>query len=170
MRSLWIVLVIVLAAALAAAVWLRPTPAALQTTLPPTAETTPIDAANIATDPPTDDVATAPEQLRMVENWASSWSEQQVEDYLAAYSPRFQPPAGLDRAAWERQRRARILAPRWIEVGLAFVEIEETGTDRSRVHFVQAYESDGYRDVVRKVLELERREGGWKILSESVEP
>jgi len=43
-------------------------------------------------------------------------------------------------------------------------------TDRSRVRFVQSYESDSYRDVVRKALVIERRGNGWKILQETVEP
>jgi hypothetical protein len=78
--------------------------------------------------------------------------------------------SSVEEAAWETRRSTRILAPQWIEVGLAFVELEETGADRSRMRFVQSYESNGYRDVVRKVLHLERGQNGWKILRETVEP
>jgi hypothetical protein len=106
----------------------------------------------------------------MVDEWARAWSEQRVDDSIATYSRRFTPPGGLDRPAWETQRRAPILKPRRVEVALALVELEELEPGRSRVRFVQAYESDSYRDVVRKVLDLELTERGWKILRERVEP
>ena len=48
--------------------------------------------------------------------------------------------------------------------------VGEIDPERSRVRFVQAYESDSYRDVVRKTLDLKRLDGGWKILREAVEP
>lgn len=111
-----------------------------------------------------------PPQILLVNDWARAWSDQRVDDYLAAYSSRFEVTGGLDRKSWQGQRRVRILAPQWIEVGLAFVELEEAGPDTARVSFVQAYESDSYRDVVRKVLDLAREEDGWRILRETVEP
>ena len=138
-------------------------------------DSTPQAAAEPSAAPPPagEPAAAAPRRAgpsRAVEAWAEAWSEQRVEDYLAAYSPRFVPGDGLDRQSWERQRRARLLAPGAIAVGLAFIEVEEVGAGRSRVRFVQAYESDSYRDVVRKVLELENGADGWKIVRETVEP
>ncbi len=169
-RVPWVLLTTVLAVALAATLWLRPaletTPAAAR----PPVESRPIDGPGEPGDPVAGHAITEPEQIRLVNDWADSWSAQRVDDHLDAYSPRFTPPGGLDRAVWESQRRARILAPQWIEVDLAFVEIEETGPGRSRVRFVQAYESDSYGDVVRKLLDLELDESGWKILLETVEP
>ncbi len=165
----WILLTIVLAAALASSFWRRPAP---DTT--PTADGAPIQrpaaappAAVLSAD---GGVAVEADPIRAVNDWARAWSEQRVDDYLDAYSSRFQPTEGIDRGTWERQRRTRILAPQWIEVGLAFVELEAPSADQGRVRFVQVYKSDSYRDVVRKVLDLEREKEGWKILRETVEP
>lgn len=167
-RAFWILLALVLAVALAAALWWRPSsvaaPAARSPIEPPPSAP-PMPAA-----PPSSPAVAEPQQLRAVDGWARAWSDQRVDDYFASYSPYFTPAGGLDRETWERQRRTRILAPRWIEVGVAFVELAEIAPDLSRVRFVQAYESDSYADVVRKVLVLERREDGWKILEETVEP
>ncbi len=100
--------------------------------------------------------------------WARAWSEQRAADYLACYAADFQPPRGLHRRDWEAQRRLRIAKPRSIEVELSGVTVETLGPDRARVRFRQAYRSETYRDVVRKILELVREDGGWRILEERV--
>ena len=166
----WVLLTVALAAALALALWRRPALNASLAADRVSAEQ-PAAAATGANSAASADTAfREPEQIRLVNAWARAWSEQRVDDYLDAYSLRFSPPAGLDWAVWESQRRARILAPARIEVSLALVELEETDAARSQVRFVQVYESESYRDVVRKVLDLERDESGWKIVRETVEP
>ena len=167
-RLPWLLLIVVLVAALAAAFWPRPgartTASPSETPARPAAESAAAEAPDAAVE-----AAPEPRPADLVEEWARAWSEQRVDDYLATYSPRFEPDGRLSREAWEERRRARLLAPRWIEVGLAFVEIEETGPDRVRVRFVQEYQSDSFHDVVRKYLDLGREADGWKILRESVE-
>ena len=168
-RLPWILLPIVLSLALAAGLWLRPRAAT------PPAAAAPTDAAPHPAAATTHGVGGTEETaetgaLRAIDEWARAWSEQRVDDYLAAYSSRYEPPGGLDPQEWERQRRTRVRAPDWIDVTLAFVELEASGGDRSRVRFVQIYASDSYRDVVRKVVDLERDNGAWKILRETVEP
>lgn len=101
--------------------------------------------------------------------WASAWSEQRATDYLAHYAAGFRPPRGLTRHAWEKQRQVRILRPRSIAVVLSGVTAEELGPDRARVRFQQTYQSDTYRDVVNKTLELVREAGDWRILEERVD-
>jgi uncharacterized protein (TIGR02266 family) len=175
-----LLMALVLAAALTAAFRWWP-PSGAGSAADPPATPTPADRSPIAAEEtdaapttPAAPGATAapaarPAQLQRVDEWARAWSERRVDDYLAAYSGRFTPDGGLGRAAWERQRRSRILTPERIEVALALVELEELGPDSSRVRFIQAYESESYRDVVRKVLDLEREADGWKIVRESVE-
>ena len=167
-RLAWILAAVAFLVALIATLWppsaLMRRPAAAGAAVEPPATASSAPAAPERAEP-----AAKPGPLRLVDNWSRAWSEQRVDAYLEAYSPRFTPPQGLDRAAWERQRRARILAPRWITVELALVELEKLDPELCRVRFVQAYESDSYRDVVRKTLDLERVEGGWKILRETVE-
>ncbi len=164
-----ILMAAVLLAAITAALWppAAPAPRATDESAP---LVRPLQAPSERITPAADEPAAKPAQLQLVDDWSRAWSEQRVEAYFDAYSPRFTPPQGLDRATWQRQRRARILAPVWIVVDLALIELEEIDAGRSRVRFVQAYESDSYRDVVRKTLDLERHEGAWKILRETVEP
>ena len=172
-RLAWLAAAAVLAVVLAYAIWRRPA-------ADPPGEPRPAAAAAVAVEEaaprppgeplPAAEAARPAGQAETLESWALAWSEQRIEDYLDVYSPRFVPSDGLDRASWQRQRRARILAPQTIHVGLAFVEVEEVSEELSRVRFVQSYESDSYSDVVRKVIDLERGADGWKILREAVEP
>ena len=105
-----------------------------------------------------------------MEAWARAWSEQSVGDYLAAYSLAFQPPRGLGRGEWEAQRSARISKPRHIRVDVTELEADVLGPAQARVAFLQRYESDTYRDTVRKTVELALESGRWKILAERSEP
>jgi Flp pilus assembly protein TadD len=54
--------------------------------------------------------------ITAVERWASAWSNNDVEGYLARYAASFKTPDGEPRKAWEAERRARIAKPRKIEV------------------------------------------------------
>ena len=101
-----------------------------------------------------------------VRSWAAAWSAQRVDDYMAAYSPRFTPGGGLGRAEWAVQRRARILRPSSIRVTLNGLDVTVTGSDRARVTFEQAYETPTYADRVVKSLDLAWEAGGWKIVAE----
>ena len=116
----------------------------------------------------TESVAADLEQL--TQDWAEAWSQQRARTYLTFYAPGFQPPGGLDRAAWERQREERILKPRHISVEVSDLETEVLSPERARVRFAQTYRSDRYRDTVRKTFGLVRGEQGWQILTESSEP
>lgn len=100
--------------------------------------------------------------------WATAWSRQRFDDYLSFYAADFEPPDGLDRAAWEAARRERIAAPGWIRVALTLVEVEETGAGTAEARFVQSYRSERYNDLVRKHLTMVREDGEWKIAAERV--
>lgn len=54
--------------------------------------------------------------LKSVERWAAAWSGNDIEGYLARYSPNFKTPDGESRKTWEAERRARVAKPRKIEV------------------------------------------------------
>lgn len=128
-------------------------------------EATEMEVAEPAPDPEPD--APAPEEA--IRAWADSWSEQRVDDYLACYSERFQPPDGLDRGAWEAQRRDRLLRPRSIRVSLGEVSRTDLGPGSSRVSFQQSYETETYSDRVAKTLELALEGGRWRIVDERVD-
>ena len=116
-------------------------------------------------DPPID--PDSAEILAMVNAWAEAWSKQRVEDYLAFYASSFVPPGGMSRAAWEAERRQRLLAPGWIAVAAALVDLRTPAPNRAEVEFIQSYKSDGYTDVVVKTLELVVEAGRWTIARET---
>lgn len=116
------------------------------------------------------DLAQTPRPARdvaaMVRAWAAAWSRQDLDRYLAHYSPLFRPESGLDREAWAAQRRIRVAQPAFIEVQVSNLRIEPMTSDRATVRFDQAYRASHYRDRVVKTLEVRREAGDWKIVRE----
>lgn len=106
--------------------------------------------------------------LAAVNRWAQSWSAQDVDAYLATYSPNFDPATGTSRAVWESQRRSRVVRPRSISVQVLNPSVFQGTASFARVDFLQIYESDTYSDQVRKQLELEKLNGRWLIVDERV--
>jgi len=96
--------------------------------------------------------------------WAKAWSSQNVNQYIAAYTPDY-APAGSERAAWEAQRRERLTKPARIKVEVDEFDIE-IKDNKARASFRQRYESDRHRDLNRKTLGLELRNGAWLISEE----
>ncbi len=110
-----------------------------------------------------------------VESWARAWSNQDVEAYLAHYSPDFKVPGGMSREGWEAQRRDRLTRPSSITVELTgfqnvgFNKGFMGGRERQlvRVQFRQKYSSDTFSDEVDKELQLELVDLTWKIITET---
>lgn len=98
--------------------------------------------------------------------WGRAWSAQDLTAYFDAYSDEFSPEGGLNRRAWETQRRDRISRPKRIGVRAMNPEITMVGSDRARISFTQNYESDSFSDQVGKVLEFKKSGGAWKITRE----
>ena len=103
-----------------------------------------------------------------VENWRSAWAGQRVGEYLQHYASAFRPD-GMSREAWERQRRERLTAPWFIEVGIDELDIAVLGATEATAKFVQTYRSDRFRDQVRKTLRLVFEGGEWRILEEAAD-
>lgn len=102
--------------------------------------------------------------------WAAAWSSKDPDGYLAYYAAGFRPADGSDRSAWEAARRARIDRPQWIRVALTLVQVESMGPDGAEVAFVQSYQSERYKDLVRKRMTMVREDGAWKIAAERAMP
>ena len=100
--------------------------------------------------------------------WAEAWTSQDPTAYIELYAPDYSP-VGLDRGNWERQRRARIIAPERLEVSISDLKIEVVGPERAIARFHQLYATDDKTLAARKVLELERSSGGWRIVGERLE-
>ena len=109
--------------------------------------------------------AAAPGVEAAVAAWAQAWSNRDADAYLAAYADDFSG-AGMTRAAWKAQRRARITAPKHIEVKISDLKIEQQG-DTAKATFRQAYRSDRLSSTVAKTLELAQQNGQWRIVGET---
>ena len=104
---------------------------------------------------------------RAVRTWASAWSAQNVEAYLAAYSPDFVPASGVRRDQWVQQRRERIGKARNPQVSLDRMVISTQGPDTARVQFQQRYQASGMDETISKTLVMVRApDGRWLIRSE----
>lgn len=180
----WLGALVAVLAVAALALWLRPVsedepgePVEEPQGLPPSqAEASASSRAPLAAAESTD-TGSEPEDVEdpralietTVRNWASAWSDQDVERYLDHYSAAFEPAAGLSLEEWRDQRRQRVAAPQSLRVAITRLETTLVSADRARVSFLQTYRSDGYSDTVDKILELALEEGGWKIRREAAD-
>ena len=161
-----------------------PEPARTSTPVPPaasaaaparTAAATAAPAAPAASVPVAAPAAPRPETLARasesaevsatVQGWARAWSSQDINVYLASYDREFQPPRGLSRDAWEKERRSRIVGRAKISVTLEDVKVDWDGAT-AKVKFRQHYKSDQLVTNSIKLLTLTKTNGKWLIKQE----
>ena len=106
------------------------------------------------------------EVVAVINAWARAWSAQNEMLYLSFYADDFELPAGMNRAAWERERINRINAPGYIQVDVGFAQFELVSNDSIEVYVRQGYSSDTYNDFTNKLIELRKFDGLWKIVRE----
>jgi tetratricopeptide (TPR) repeat protein len=108
------------------------------------------------------------EVLKAVEDWASAWSQKNVDAYLSFYASEFKPPKGESRAHWEQSRKDRIAAPKRIRVAIEAPKVTLKGDNNAVVSFRQRYQSDALQSNSNKTLVMVRAEGKWRIVEERV--
>ena len=101
-----------------------------------------------------------------VQAWAAAWAAKDMTAYLAAYDKSFDPPGRQTRAAWEKEREARIVGKSKISVQLSDLSVSVSG-DKATARFRQAYSADALNVASRKTLELVNSNGRWTIVRES---
>ena len=101
-----------------------------------------------------------------VQAWASAWAAKDMKAYLAAYDKSFDPPGRQSRAAWEKEREARIVGKSKISVKLSDINVSVQG-DEATARFRQAYSADSLNVSSRKTLDLVHNNGRWTIVRES---
>jgi tetratricopeptide (TPR) repeat protein len=106
--------------------------------------------------------------LLAVERWASAWSGNDVEGYLARYAPGFKPPDGESRKAWEAERRERIAKPRKIEVRVEAPKVTFKDATTASVTFRQHYRSNTFKASAGKTLIMVKSGDRWLIQQEIV--
>ena len=104
--------------------------------------------------------------LQTVLAWASAWSNQKVESYLAFYAQDFKTPKGEAREQWEAARKQRIAAPKKIDVAIESPKVVLKGANDAVINFRQVYRSDSLKVNSNKTLIMVRRDGRWVIQQE----
>ncbi|HEY8357528.1 MAG TPA: tetratricopeptide repeat protein [Ramlibacter sp.] len=110
--------------------------------------------------------ATAKEVEAAVQAWAAAWAAKDMNGYLAAYGPAFDPPGNQNRKAWEEERRARIVGKSKITVRVSDLDVNISG-GKAVARFRQAYSADSLNVTSRKTLELVKTGERWSIVRES---
>ena len=150
-----------------------PAPAAAPTPTPAPAATAAAPAATPAPAP-----AAAPEAAKQeaakdakevtaaVQAWAAAWAAKDMKAYLAAYGKDFDPPGRMTRAAWEKEREARIVGKSKITVQVSDLNVSVNG-NKATARFRQAYSADSLNVSSRKTLDLVESNGRWLIVREA---
>ena len=153
-----------------------PAPVAAPTLAPaPAATPTPAPVATPAATPaPAPAAAKAPaassdaekDVEKAVRNWASAWAGQDIGGYLGSYDKSFQPGGKQSRAAWEKERRDRIVGRSKITVEVHDLRVTVDG-DKAQARFRQNYSSGNLNITSRKTLDMVQSGGRWTIARES---
>ena len=72
----------------------------------------------------------------------------------------------MTKKRWEKIRIERLLAPSFIKIALSNLKISMRGENYAKVNFMQTYQSDSYKDRIKKELFLEKINGEWLIIKE----
>ena len=105
------------------------------------------------------------EVLSVVNDWAESWSSQDVKRYLGHYGSDFETPKGVPRKTWADERTARISGKGRINVKVDAPQVSVNG-NVATVKFRQVYASDRLQADSRKTLVLSKQGGKWQIKQE----
>ena len=103
----------------------------------------------------------------MVAQWAQSWASNDIPGYLSAYAPDFKVPQGMNRSAWESQRKQRIAKPRQIQIEIDGPKVTMSSDTTASVVFRQRYKSGNIDTTDNKTLTVRRVDGAWKIVEET---
>jgi len=104
--------------------------------------------------------------LAVVKNWATAWSNQDLEQYFSSYSSNYRPEPGYSRDEWQERRRSRLERPAWIHVFYNDLRLNFVSENHVQIKLKQTYQSDVYQDEIRKSLNLYKEEGQWRIVME----
>jgi tetratricopeptide (TPR) repeat protein len=100
-----------------------------------------------------------------VHAWAEAWSKRDVDAYLSFYGKDFKVPGGMERAAWETERKDRLTRASFIKVDIDKLKVKRQG-ERTKVSFNQHYASNILKSKGKKTLVLEHQADAWKIVEE----
>ena len=106
------------------------------------------------------------EVIATVQQWAESWSQQDLTGYFSYYSESYRPELGRSQQEWREMRRYRLPKPQWIKLNVDDIKVRQISEDRIQVKLKQNYRSDFYQDEILKSINLIKEDGQWRILME----
>ncbi|MDO8988820.1 MAG: tetratricopeptide repeat protein [Sideroxyarcus sp.] len=106
------------------------------------------------------------EVLKATKEWAAAWSAKNSKKYLALYAKEFKAPDGLSRSAWEAQRKARIAAPKSIQIGISEAKVKVSDEKHASITFRQSYRASHLNSLSAKTLDWAKVDGQWLIVAE----
>lgn len=86
--------------------------------------------------------------------------------YLGAYEKSFSPNGKQSHAAWEKERRDRIVGRAKINVTVSDLRVTVNG-NKAQARFRQGYSSGSYNVNSRKTLDMVQAGGRWVIVREA---
>ena len=102
--------------------------------------------------------------------WSESWTNSDVERYLAAYSNNFIPTGEAKNfSQWSKQRSEKLRKGKIDQVSLDSIQVYINDDKKQALaEFVQDYKSRNYQDKVVKQMRLAYKNNRWLITSEEV--
>ncbi len=100
-----------------------------------------------------------------LEEWRHAWESLDPNRYFSHYSRAFVPPR-RPLAKWRQHKRSVFKRAKEIHVRLTHIRITQPKTGRARIHLKQTYRSDRYHETSKKLIEMVREDGLWKIIRE----
>lgn len=120
----------------------------------------------VATKPETAVADPAAEVVKAIQTWAAAWSAKDSKKYLSFYAKEFQSPDGLNRSAWETQRKQRIAAPKSIKVEVRDAKVKLIDATHATISFRQIYRASHLNSQSGKLLDMVKTDGQWQIAAE----
>lgn len=105
------------------------------------------------------------ELRQALQRWSQAWAEQAVPPYLSLYSSDFEPPKGLSRTNWVKQRTQRISSKKSIQIGIENLTLQ-IHANQATVRFTQLYQDERLRSSDRKTMHWAWHNGQWEITRE----
>ncbi|GKT14621.1 tetratricopeptide repeat protein [Acidovorax sp. SUPP2522] len=144
-----------------------PTPAAPAVAAAPAPTPAPAPAAAVTGNTASSAAAAAEREVSAaVHAWAKAWESQDMNAYLGAYDKNYTPNGKQSHAAWEKERRDRIVGRAKINVSVNDLRISVNG-NKAQARFRQGYSSGSYSVNSRKTLDLVNTGGQWTIVREA---
>ena len=109
---------------------------------------------------------------KTIKSWTTALSNKNLDVYFNSYAADFVTPDGSSRQQWERNRKHEIDQTENPAIKVSYLSIKPEG-NRALAMFTQTVATDEKQVKVRKLVDLENRNGRWLIVREDsmvVEP